>query len=133
MNGPWDELTFTIGAILIVLGLYAFGKTKRFIARCLTAEGTIVDYKKESSDEGPDFYFPVIRYVDASGVPREIGGPHGLQEPPTIGTMHSITYDPTYPTNAWITGTGGPWGIPWLILIAGIGAVIAGVFMRVVP
>lgn len=132
MTGPFDELTLALGAIFIALGLLARHRTKRFITRCLTTEGTVVGYKKEESSEGADFYYSTIRFVDASGTSHEIGGPHGSQVPPVIGTVHSITYDPSYPTNAWITGGCGPWAIAWLILLIGIGGVIAGFVMRVV-
>ncbi|MFP5246659.1 MAG: DUF3592 domain-containing protein, partial [Thermoanaerobaculia bacterium] len=125
-----DEATFAIGAILIFVGLALFRRTRTFISECRTTTGHITGYTKEDSDEGPPFYFSVIRFRDTSGVEREIRGPHGLQEPPTVGTEVSITYDATYPTNAWITGTPGPWVIPWLVLIVGVAVVIAGFVVR---
>lgn len=61
---------------------------------------------------------------------HEIRGPHGLQEPPEIGTPVAITYDPAYPANAWTTGTAAPWVIPWVIVVVGVAAVVAGVVVR---
>lgn len=134
MNGPWDEITLAVGTVLIGLGIAAVRQTRRFIARCLTTEGTIVGYTTSvDSDSGQTYYYPVTRFVDPSGTAHEIGGPHGAQEPPPIGTVESITYDPSYPTNAWVTGTSGPWAIPWLVLIIGFGAIVGGVVMRLVP
>lgn len=126
-----QELAFGIGVVLLVLAFLAFRKTRAFIVRCHTAEGTITGYREEpDSDSGVPFYFSDIEFKDASGASHRIGGPHGLQEPPNIGSHVSITYDPGYPSNAWITGTASPWVIPWLVLIAGLVAIGAGVAVR---
>lgn len=129
MNELFDELAFAAGALLILAGLFAFRQTRRFIARCRAAEGRITGYDADDSD-GTTFYFSRIRFRDAAGVEHEIRGPHGLQEPPEVGTAVPITYDPTYPTNAWTTGTSGPWVIPWLIVLLGIAGIIAGFAIR---
>ncbi len=126
-----QEIAFGIGLVLLVLAFLAFRKTRTFIARCRMAQGTITAFTEEQdSDSGSTYYYSVIRFVDSSGASHEIPGAHGLQEPPEIGTPVSITYDPSYPTNAWITGTAAPWVIPWLVLIAGLCAIGAGVGVR---
>src|SRR5688572_8115744 len=121
----FDEAMFAVGAALIVLAVTAFRRTRRFIAKSHTAVGRIVRYDAEDSDEGV-YYFAFLRYTDASGKEHEIPVRGGQREPGEIGEIVSITYDPTYPTNAWITGTASPWIIPWLILVVGVGVVIGG-------
>lgn len=130
LNQLFDEITLAIGVILMLTAVAAFRRTRKFIAACRTTPGRITGYRSEESDEGPVFHFAVIRFRDASGVEREMPGPHGLQEPPIVGAEVSITYDPAYPANAWISGSTAPWVIPWLILIAGIGAVAASFVIR---
>jgi hypothetical protein len=125
-----DEITLTIGVILIALGLAAIRRTRKFIANCRTADGHIAGYTTEESDEGGVYYYSIIRFRGASGVEHEIRGPHGLQEPPEVGEAVPITYDPTYPTNAWVTGTAAPWVIPWFVLILGVAVVIGGFVVR---
>ncbi len=124
-----DEITLAIGVLLIVLALAAFRRTRKFIAKCRTAGGHISGYTTEESEEGV-YYFSVIRFRGSSGVEHEIRGPNGLQEPPTIGETVSITYDPAYPTNAWVTGTAAPWAIPWFVLLLGVAAMIGGFVVR---
>ena len=124
-----DEITLAIGVLLIAFGLAAFRRTRKFIADCLTTEGRISGYTTEDSEDGV-YYFSIIRFRGQSGVEHEIRGPHGLQEPPTIGETVSITYDPAHPTNAWITGTTAPWVIPWLVLLLGVATVIGGFVVR---
>lgn len=126
----FDELLFAAAALLILGGIAALRKTRRFIANCRNANGRITGFTKEEADEGPDFYFSIIRFADDAGAEHEIRGPHGSQEPPTVGTPVAITYDPAYPTNAWITGTASPWVIPWLLVIAGVAAAIGGLVVR---
>jgi hypothetical protein len=121
-----DEATLAIGVILLVCSWAAFRRTRTFIANCRVTDGYIAAYRTEDSDEGVS-YFAVMRFRDVAGVEHEIGGAHGLQNPPKVGKVVSITYDPRYPTNAWVTGTSGPWFLPWLILIAGIATVAASV------
>lgn len=126
-----QEIAFGIGLILLVLAFLAFRKTRNFIARCGTAQGTIAGFTEEQdSDNGLIYYYSVIRFVDSSGASHEIRGPQGLQEPPEIGTPVSITYDPGQPLNAWTSGTAAPWVIPWLTLIAGLCAIAGGVAVR---
>ncbi len=118
-----------IGVLLILAALAAFRRTRTFIARCRTADGWIADYTREESEEGI-YYYPVMRFADAAGVEHELRGSGGLQEPPKTGTPVSITYDPTSPSNAWITGTAAPWVIPWLVLLVGVAVVVAGLVVR---
>lgn len=124
-----DEITLAIGVVLIFLGLAAFRRTRKFIANCRTADGRISGYTTEESDEGI-YYYSIIRFRGASGVEHEIRGAHGLQQPPEVGEAVPITYDPSYPTNAWVTGTAAPWVIPWFVLLLGVAAVIGGFVVR---
>lgn len=123
------EITFGVGALLIVLSVAAFRGTRKFLTKCVTTDGTIVAYTTEESEEGV-YYYSVMRFIDANGESHDIGGPHGLQSPPEVGTAVSITYDPASPTNAWIAGTASPWVIPWLLMLAGLAFVIGGFVVR---
>jgi len=129
IDGFLDEITLAIGVLLIIFGLAAFRRTRKFVAQCRTAEGHISGYTTEDSDEGV-YYFSVIRFRGRSGVEHEIRGAHGLQEPPTVGETVSITYDPAHPANAWITGTAAPWAIPWFVLLLGVATVVGGFVVR---
>lgn len=76
------------------------------------------------------YHFAVITFRDAAGAERELRGSHGEREPPQAGSEVPITYDAADPANAWITGTSGPWVIPWVVLLAGVGVVIASFTVR---
>jgi len=127
--GFLDEITLAIGALLILFSLAMFRRTRKFIANCRTTEGRIAGYTTEESDDGV-YYYSVIRFGGASGVEHEIGGSSGLQEPPEFGVPVSITYDPAYPTNAWVAGTAAPWVVPWFVLIVGVAVVVGGLVVR---
>ena len=124
-----DEITLAVGVLLIFFSLAVFRRTRKFIAHCRTADGRIAGYTTEESDDGV-YYYSIIRFRGLSGVEHEIGGSHGLQEPPEVGAPVSITYDPAYPTNAWVTGTAAPWVVPWFVLIVGVAAVVGGFVLR---
>ena len=126
-----DEITLAVGVMLILFGLAAFRRTRNFIAKCRAADGRISGYTTEESDEGVHYY-SVIRFRGASGAEHELRGSHGLQEPPEVGEAVPLTYDPAYPTNAWVTGTAAPWVIPWFVLILGVAAVVGGFVLRAV-
>jgi hypothetical protein len=125
-----DEITLAVGVVLILFSLAMFRRTRKFIANCRTTEGRIAGYTTEDSDDGV-YYYSVIRFRGSSGVEHEIGGSHGLQQPPEVGVPVSITYDPAYPTNAWVSGTAAPWVVPWFVLIVGVAAVVGGFVLRI--
>jgi hypothetical protein len=76
------------------------------------------------------YYYSVIRFRGRTGIEHELRGSSALQEPPTVGEVVPITYDPANPSNAWITGTSAPWLIPWFVLLLGIAVVAAGFVLR---
>lgn len=124
-----DEVTLAIGVLLIVFSLAAFRRTRKFIANCRTAEGRITGYTTEESDDGVHYY-SVIRFRGQSNAEHELRGSSGLREPPAVGEMVPITYDPAYPSNAWVTGSASPWVIPWFVLILGVAVVVGGLALR---
>lgn len=123
-----DEVLFGSGIFVLLFALAAFRHARRFAARCRTTEGWIAGSEREESDDGVT-YFARIRFRDALGQEREIPGP-GLREPPATGEKVSVMYDPNNPTNAWAPGCIAPWGIPAIVLIAGMILIIAGVVLR---
>ena len=124
-----DEITLAVGVMLILFGLAAFRRTRKFIANCRAADGRIAGYTTEESDEGV-YYYSLIRFRSVSGVEHEIRGSHGLQQPPEVGVAVPVTYDPAYPTNAWVTGTAAPWVVPWFVLILGVAVLVGGFVLR---
>jgi hypothetical protein len=123
-----DELLLGSGAMVLLLAFAAFRQARRFAARCLTTEGWVAGSVREESDDGVT-YFARIRFRDVRGQEHEIPGP-GLREEPAVGDTVPVTYDPNYPTNAWAPGCIAPWGVPALVLFAGVALVIAGVVLR---
>ncbi|MDP9191335.1 MAG: DUF3592 domain-containing protein [Acidobacteriota bacterium] len=124
-----DEITLAIGVMLILFGLAAFRRTRKFIADCRSTEGRVAGYTTEESEEGV-YYYTLIRFHGSSGKEHEIRGSTGLQQPPKAGVPVQITYDPAYPTNAWISGTAAPWVVPWFVLILGMAVVVGGFVLR---
>jgi hypothetical protein len=124
-----DDGMLAVGALLILGAVAMFRHTKKFIARCRTAEGRITSYTTDDSDEGV-CYYAVVRFLDAAGAEHEVRGSSGLQRPPKVGKRVTITYDPANPTNAWPSKSGAPWVLPWLVLLAGIGCSIAGLVIH---
>jgi hypothetical protein len=124
-----DEATLAIGAMLILFSLMAFRRTRKFIAECRTVDGHVAGYTTEESDDGV-YYYSVMRFRDRSGVEHELRGSSGLQEPPEVGATVGITYHPSDPSNAWVTGTAAPWVVPWFVLIVGLGFAIGGFVVR---
>ncbi|HYC59393.1 MAG TPA: DUF2330 domain-containing protein [Thermoanaerobaculia bacterium] len=130
MRGPLDEIVLAIGALLIALSARMFYSTRALIARCRTADGRVTHYNtEEDPDSGVPFYYARVRFRDASGIEHETRGSSGLREPPTVGAPVRVTYDLSYPSNAWITGSSLPWVLPWLVLILGLTAVVIGLLL----
>jgi hypothetical protein len=124
-----DEFLIGSGVVLLLWGVHALRKTRRFISRCLTTEGTIVRFTVSDDDESL-FYYATVTFTDADGVEHERQPGNGLQRPPQIGSSVSITYDPTNPSNSWITGSAAPWVVPWFIVVAGCATIIGGFALR---
>ncbi|HYR28584.1 MAG TPA: DUF3592 domain-containing protein [Thermoanaerobaculia bacterium] len=123
-------IALVAGGLLVLWSLWIFIATKRFRARCVTTQGTVVAYTTEpDSDDGADWYYAVIGYTDAAGVAHKIGGGHGLRQPPEIGESCSVTYDPEMPENAFLTASGCMWLIPVIVLVAGLAAIGAGIVL----
>jgi len=124
-------IALVAGGLLVLWSLWISLATRRFCARCVTAQGTVVDFtSEEDSDSGGLWYFAVIRFHDAAGVAHQIGGGHGSQQPPTLGETCSVTYDPDMPSNAWITGTGCMWIFPAVIFLVGFAVIVLGIQLR---
>ena len=131
MSGLLDECVLALGALLIVLSVRMFYRTRAFIARCRIADGRITHYDTEpDSDSGVEYYFARVRFRDVSGAEHEIYGSGGLREPPTVGRQVQVTYDPTYPANAWPTGSKKVWFLPWLVLLLGVATIVIGFVVR---
>lgn len=113
---------FAIAGIgLIILSMAMFRHTKRFASKCITANGRVTRYAEDN--EG-DVCYPVVSFKDRSGKTHEITCPSARPLPP-IGQVAQVTYDPTYPSNAWVTGSIAPWVIPSVVGMAGIALIIA--------
>ena len=128
IDALWDEIALTVGAVLILLAIVLFRQTRRFVQRCLLAEGTVIGHTEEEDDSGV-YYFTVIGFVDSSGASHQLTG-SASREPPAQGGIVPIMYDPTDPTNAWVRGKPAPWVLPWFVAILGVAAVVVGLGMR---
>ena len=128
IDALWDEIALAAGAILIAMAVVMFLQTRRFVRRCLRTEGTVIGHTEEEDDSGV-YYLSVIGFVDSSGASHQLTGSFS-REPPAQGVVVPITYDPTYPRNAWVTGKPAPWILPWFVAILGVAALVVGIGMR---
>ena len=127
-DAAWiDEICLAAGLILLAFSVRMYGATRAFLARCINTEGRIVGHTESTdSDSGRISCFDLIQFTDRNGDKHDIGGGHGQQRPSKVGRSVPITYDPSYPANAFITGSGSPWVIPVFVAVLGAVALAVG-------
>lgn len=91
------------------IGIWFYARTSSFLARTVTAEGTVVELLPQEGTDGT-MYQTVFEYRDASGIVHR-QTPAWSSNPPAyaIGQAVEVVYDPNDPANGKINSFWNLW------------------------
>lgn len=118
----------TVGAVLLVLGVRNFVRTRRFVNQASSATGTVTDVKTRTSTshtgDGPrlrTYRYPVVRFQTHDGRTVEFEsetGTSGFSHKP--GEQVEVLYDPLKPEQARIKTFMMLWFAPLIFSVLGL-------------
>jgi len=132
----FGSMLFTAsGAGLLIGAGRTFQRTRRLIARSITAVGVVVDLAVVP-DGIEESYHPVVQFTTASGARITFESVAGSYPPAyRTGEQVLVVYDPAQPHAAAIRSFVSLWLLP--IVLASLGGIFAfiglGLFFRLIP
>jgi Protein of unknown function (DUF3592) len=114
----WFFLTVAIGFLAIVLVFLAFEDWQFLRRPRRRAQGTVFDHRR-STDEGSEYFSPMVRFVTLDGKTIEITDTFGLSSRhPSLGSQLEVVYPIEMPEKARIRR-------PWLRVAIYGGVIVA--------
>jgi hypothetical protein len=123
-----------VGALLLVIGLFFFLRTRNFLGKALMAKGTVVQmvYRQNSSADSNSGggYAPVYQFETAEK--QRVVKQDGLATNPPryeVGQTIDILYDPGNPQKAYVNRWMNLYFVP--ALLGGLGLIFGGVAVAI--
>jgi hypothetical protein len=123
-----------VGALLVVVGLFFFIRTRNFLGKALEVKGTVIQmvYRQNSSADSNSGggYAPVYQFETADK--QQIIKQDGLATNPPryqVGDTIDILYDPGNPQKAYVNRWMNLYFVP--ALLGGLGLIFGGVAIAI--
>jgi hypothetical protein len=115
-----------VGALLFVIGVFLFIRTRAFVSSSQEVKGTVIRMLSSSGSEGGTVYAPVFKFTTIQGQVIEVeekvySNPPGF----SVGEVVDMLYDPKNPGNARARKWSSLYFVP--LLLTGMGAVFGGI------
>jgi hypothetical protein len=115
-----------VGALLFVIGVFLFIRTRAFISSSQEVKGTVIRMLSSSGSEGGTVYAPVFKFTTIQGQVIEVeekvySSPPGF----SVGEVVDMLYDPKNPGNARAKKWSSLYFVP--LLLTGMGAIFGGI------
>jgi len=109
-------------AILLGVAIFFFVRTRRFLARAIDTQGTVIGLVASRGSEGATTYKPVVQFTTPEGGTFQFTDSVGSSPPGfDVGEAAPVKYDPQNPQRARI-GTGFRlWFL--VVLLGGLGLI----------
>ena len=120
-----------VGLLLLAIGAFFYFRTKRFLARAVSVDGTLQGYEARSGGEGGASYHPVVNYTTADGQHHTFTSNTAAGRKWQPGDPVPIRYDSERPHKARIATFWYTWFLAVFMSIMGIGFLIPGVIALV--
>ena len=134
------EIVVRTGVMLVGLACMYYAvprmlRRRRIRRDPVRTSGKVISLELYSSDEGPDWYTPTVRYAEESGVTHEAQLPNVTDTKKyAVGKEVPIVYERGNPTNLVDPGDGWAEMIALsLIFVFGLTVVLFGALAEVVP
>ena len=104
----------TLGVLAVAWAVLAFRSQRRFLSKAMRATGVVKSLTAERLEK-TTFYFPVITFTTAAGVPVTAQSKTSISSSYPLGKTISVLYDPNDPSNLEIDA----WS-RWVVVAAAI-------------
>ena len=132
MDEKFVPLIFpAVGLLLIVIGVVAWFRTRRFVSESFRASGTVVGLSARTSTKGGTTYSPVVEFATREGAVRQFTDPVSSRPAGySVGQRVEVLYHWRDHDRARLASTFRLYFVPALLglmglIFTGIGAVIA--------
>ncbi|TME24657.1 MAG: DUF3592 domain-containing protein [Chloroflexi bacterium] len=88
----------TLGVLAVAWAVLAFRSQRRFLSKAMRATGVVKSLTAERLEK-TTFYFPVITFTTAAGVPVTAQSKTSISSSYPIGKTISVLYDPNDPNS----------------------------------
>jgi len=114
-----------IGAVLLVVGLLVWNKTRVFVARAATTGGVVTELiEVRDNDGGSSTFKPVVKFSAPGGEEVTFTSSYSSRPPAyDVGEAVEVLYEPADLRGARIKGFGSLWLGP--LILGGLGAVFS--------
>ena len=88
----------TLGVLAVAWAVLAFRSQRRFLSKAMRATGVVKSLTAERLEK-TTFYFPVITFTTAAGIPVTAQSKTSISSSYPIGKTISVLYDPNDPSS----------------------------------
>jgi hypothetical protein len=123
---------FAVGALMLIISLALWNKTRYFIAHAEKADGTVTKMLEVlDKDDNSPMYRPVVAFTTRKGEAVAFTSSFSSRPPAyVVGESVEVLYDPRNTLDARINGFGSLWLGPWIL--GGLGALFTAVGVSIV-
>jgi hypothetical protein len=121
-----------IGALFLIVGAVTAIRTRRFLSRSVAAQGTVVGFAKQTSNEGGSSTHAQVEFSTAAGESVTFTERSQTFGGLAKGAAVPVTYDPARPRNARISTSGRLWVSTIITIGLGVALVVVGVILVLV-
>ncbi len=121
-----------VGLVFVVVGAVMGVRLRAFLSTASEAQGKVVGFVKQTSNEGGSSTHAKVEFVTADGQTRTFVENSQTFGRLSVGSAVPVKYDATGPKKARIATSGRLWTTPVLLLALGVGLLIAGVIVGLV-
>jgi hypothetical protein len=121
-----------IGALMLIITLALWNKTRNFIAHAEKAPGTVTEMLEvlDKDDKSP-MYKPVVAFTTRNGEAISFTSSFSSRPPAyVVGEQVEVLYDPRNHLDARINGFGSLWLGPWIL--GGMGTLFTAIGISII-
>lgn len=129
MSPEWGQLVF--GLIFLGFAVGCWALMEREVRYWTKTSGTVVDNERRSSVSSGStgsrtMYYAVVEFAEADGRHHKTVSTYGLRQPPAVGAVVPIRYDPADPGRMTTAPNWFRWAFSYGFGAIGLGFFIAG-------
>jgi acylphosphatase len=121
-----------VGLLILVVGAVTGVRLRTFLSTAAAAQGRVVGFVKQTSNEGGSSTHAQVEFVTADGQTRTFVENSQTFGRLSVGSAVPVRYDATDAKKARIATSGRLWTTPIVLLVLGVALLVVGVILMVV-